>query len=226
MFKLHRMTCVSHPLCRRIAPVVHWLCKWSPSHSQLSPSGQTSLEWRIPPPKTQTNISQRAFMYQMCILLLQQWKSSMRCNVLTFRWRLVGCMYWPSVRQSTLASRSSATSPQQRAQDIVVLYTERFSSMSRMCDWRVYTPVRVLSICWSVSPSPSMMDVLVSTVGLTFLACFRTLSDWSKFALGSRTCLWTEGGFTCAVHTISQISISWNKDLFLLAYDFPLVAEL
>lgn len=52
-----------------------------------------------------------------------------------------------------------------------------------------YTPVRVFKICSSVSPSPSMMDVLVSKVGLTFLACFKTLSDWSKFALGSRTYL-------------------------------------
>lgn len=145
--------CVSHPLCRRIAPVVRWLCKRSPSHSQLSPSRQTSLEWRIPPPKTQTHISQRAFMYQMCILLLQQWKSSMRCNVLTFRWRLVGCMYWPSVRQSTPASRSSATSPQQRAQDIVVLYTEMFSSMSHnIC---VTGECTHQSGCWvSVGQSP------------------------------------------------------------------------
>ena len=53
------------------------------------------------------------------------------------------------------------------------------------------TPVNVSSICLSVSPSPSMMEVLVSTVRLTFLACFRTLRDWSMFALGSRTCLKT-----------------------------------
>lgn len=32
-----------------------------------------------------------------------------------------------------------------------------------------------------------MMEVLVSKVGFTFLECFRTLRDWSKFALGSRT---------------------------------------
>lgn len=38
-----------------------------------------------------------------------------------------------------------------------------------------------------------MMEVLVSTVGLTFLACFRTLRDWSIFALGSRTNLQTDG---------------------------------
>lgn len=53
----------------------------------------------------------------------------MNCNVLTFRWRLVGCMYWPSVRQSTPASRSSATSPQQPCQDIV-LNIERILSVS------------------------------------------------------------------------------------------------
>lgn len=38
-----------------------------------------------------------------------------------------------------------------------------------------------------------MMDVLVSTVDLTLLACLRTLRDWSKLALGSRTCLETDG---------------------------------
>lgn len=34
-----------------------------------------------------------------------------------------------------------------------------------------------------------MMEVLQSREALTFLACFRTLRDWSKLALGSRTCL-------------------------------------
>lgn len=34
----------------------------------------------------------------------------------TFRWRLVGCMYCPSVRQSTPASRSSVTPTHRRAQ--------------------------------------------------------------------------------------------------------------
>lgn len=57
----------------------------------------------------------------------------------------------------------------------------------------MYTPVMVLCICWSVSPSPSMMDVLVSTEGFTSLACLRTLRDWSMFALGSRTNLQTDG---------------------------------
>lgn len=132
-------------------------------------------------------------IFPLAVLLPKEMgKYPIKCCVLTFRWRLVGCMYWPSVRQSTPASRSSATSPEQCGQDIVVLNVNIFGSMS-MCGWRVYSPVKVSSICWSVSPSPSMMDVLVSTVDLTFLACFRTLRDWSKFALGSRTCLETDG---------------------------------
>lgn len=77
----------------------------------------------------------------------------------------------------------------------------------------------VLSICWSVSPSPSMMDVLVSTVGLTDLACLRTLKDWSKFALGSRTCLEKERQKLKEKKKVVQ---SPTKDL---ADDFPLVAE-
>ena len=71
--------------------------------------------------------------------------------------------------------------------------SQNISGSMSVCDRRVYAPFRVSCICWSVSPSPSMMDVLVSTVDLTFLACLRTLRDWSKLALGSRTCLETDG---------------------------------
>lgn len=77
---------------------------------------------------------------------------------------------------------------------MAVLYiAKHFWKYVSVCDRRVYAPVRVSCICWSVSPSPSMMDVLVSTVDLTLLACLRTLRDWSKLALGSRTCLETDG---------------------------------
>lgn len=64
--------------------------------------------------------------------------------MLTFRWRLVGCMYWPSVRQSTLASRNSATSPQQCGQEIVVL-----------C-------ITILEVCLCVQTSQGVEDLLVS----------------------------------------------------------------
>lgn len=194
MSRLCRIQCFSYLLYKRIAPEAHWLCKQSPFHSQLSPSGQTSLEWRIPPPKQKTHIF-TAYIDLLGVHLTLEAilrKYSMTCSVLTFRWRLVGCMYWPSVKQSTPASRSSETSPGQHSQEVVFTLHQIFGSIST-CDLQAYTPVRVLSICWSVSPSPSMMDVLVSTVGLTFLACFRTLRDWSKFALGSRTCLETDG---------------------------------
>lgn len=55
MFYIHCR--VSHLLCRRIVQVAHWLYKQSPSHCQLSPSGQTSQEWRIPPPKPKHMLS-------------------------------------------------------------------------------------------------------------------------------------------------------------------------
>lgn len=111
-------------------------------------------------------------------------KAAKLFQILTFRWRLVGCMYCPSVRQSTPASRSSA----KRDSQTCCAHAKHTSRLGGH-DVRLHTPVMVLSICCSVSPSPSMMDVLVSTVGLTVLACLRTLKDWSKFALGSRTCL-------------------------------------
>lgn len=50
-------------------------------------------------------------------------------------------------------------------------------------------PFIVESICASVSPSPSMMEVFVRMEDLTSLACRRTARDWSKLARGSRTCL-------------------------------------
>lgn len=46
-------------------------------------------------------------------------------------------------------------------------------------------------ICSSVSPSPSIMEVLEMTPGWTSLACFSTRRDCSKLARGSRTFLHT-----------------------------------
>lgn len=44
-------------------------------------------------------------------------------------------------------------------------------------------------ICSSVSPNPSIIEVLEITSGWTFLACFKTHRDCSKLARGSRTFL-------------------------------------
>lgn len=77
--------------------MARWLCKRSPYHSQLSPSEQIAQGWRIPPPKPKHTL-------WICYQFTNCWG----CNAFTFRWRLVGCMYWPSVRQSTPASLSSA----------------------------------------------------------------------------------------------------------------------
>lgn len=125
----------------------------------------------------------------------------------TFRWRFVGCIYWPSVRQSTPISLSSATLSQHWNREMTVMTTKHCFYLQSLQAYkvsqiqhnknkknalRVYRPVRELSICWSVSPSPSMREVFVSTDGLTCLACFRTLRDWSKFALASRTPLETQ----------------------------------
>lgn len=63
----------------------------------------------------------------------------MNCNIITFRWRLVGCMYWPSVRQSTPASRSSATTPQQNCQDTVFNIDNILSVSLYMWLGRVHT---------------------------------------------------------------------------------------
>lgn len=190
---LQHTVIASHLLCKRIAPADHWLCKRSPFHSQLSPSVQTSLEWRIPSPKSQTHIIivliTAPILQHCCFIKFGNTTSG--ALVLTFRWRLVGCMYWPRVRQSTLASRSSADNSMVRKWQYFTL--QYISGSMSVCDRPVDSPVRVSCICWSVSPSPSMMDVLVSTVDLTFLACLRTLRDWSKLALGSRTCLETDG---------------------------------
>lgn len=50
-------------------------------------------------------------------------------------------------------------------------------------------PFIVAWTCSSVSPRPSIIDVLETISGWTFLACFNTRRDWSKLARGSRTFL-------------------------------------
>lgn len=45
--------------------------------------------------------------------------SSTAVGVFTFRWRLVGCMYCPSVRQSTSASRNSVMTSCQKTVEFV-----------------------------------------------------------------------------------------------------------
>lgn len=108
-----------------------------------------------------------------------------------------GGVWWAACTARVLDGRPLPLAALQHQHNSVIrksfVYVVLFLSVS-VCDCREFsTPVSVSRICWSVSPSPSMMEVLVSTLGLTFLACFRTLRDWSKFALGSRTCLKTDG---------------------------------
>ena len=74
----------------------------------------------------------------------------------------VGRMYWPRVRQSISAARISAGP----------------TTRSVLGKVKKQVPLSVWRTCSSVSPTPSMRDVLVMRSGLVALAVSRTRSDW------------------------------------------------
>ena len=87
--------------------------------------------WNIKKPKFESNSFPFSEFIRMNIFFNLKFislENSIQCQVITFKWRLVGCIYWPNVTQSTPILRksfivwiiSSSDSPRPSIRDVFV----------------------------------------------------------------------------------------------------------